>query len=45
MRHSVPSTPAGPVAVVSCHVERPLDDDAWRRDVRRRVAAGIAALG
>jgi hypothetical protein len=22
-----------------------LDDDAWRRDVRRRVAAGIAALG
>ena len=23
--------PAGPVAVVSCHVERPLDDDAWRR--------------
>jgi hypothetical protein len=22
--------PAGPVAVVSCHVERPLDDDAWR---------------
>jgi hypothetical protein len=23
--------PVGPVAVVSCHVERPLDDDAWRR--------------
>jgi hypothetical protein len=23
--------PAGSVAVVSCHVERPLDDDAWRR--------------
>jgi hypothetical protein len=23
--------PVGPVAVVSCHLERPLDDDAWRR--------------
>jgi hypothetical protein len=23
--------PVGPVAVVSCHVERPLDDDVWRR--------------
>src|SRR5260370_39767869 len=31
MRDSVPSMPADRVAVVSCHVERPLDDDAWRR--------------
>jgi hypothetical protein len=28
MRHSVPSPP---VAIVSCHVERPLHDDAWAR--------------
>lgn len=28
MRNSVPSAP-GTAAVVSCHVERPLDDDAW----------------
>ncbi len=28
MRHSVPSSPA---AIVSCHVERPLDDAVWRR--------------
>ena len=28
MRESVPTLPA---ALVSCHVERPLDDDAWRR--------------
>src|SRR5438270_10133295 len=31
MRDSVPSMAAGPAAVVSCHVERPLDDEAWRR--------------
>src|SRR5437588_11848029 len=28
MRHSVPSPPA---AIVSCHLERPLHDDAWAR--------------
>ena len=28
MRESVPTLPA---ALVSCHVERPLDDDAWSR--------------
>jgi hypothetical protein len=31
MRDSVPFMPVDPVALVSCHVERPLDDDAWRR--------------
>jgi hypothetical protein len=31
MRHSVPLPPGGTVAVVSCHVERPLDDAAWAR--------------
>jgi hypothetical protein len=28
MRHSVPSPPA---AIVSCHLEQPLNDDAWSR--------------
>jgi len=33
--------PAGPAAVVSCHVERPLDDDAWRRfDALQRARPG-----
>jgi hypothetical protein len=33
--------PAGPVAVVSCHVERPLDDDAWLRfDALQRKRPG-----
>ena len=33
--------PAGPAAVVSCHVERPLDDDAWRRfDALQRKRPG-----
>src|SRR5579872_1607382 len=41
MSHSVPSTPAVPVAVVSCHVERPLDDEAWRRfDLLQRRRPG-----
>jgi hypothetical protein len=31
MRNSVPFASVGPAAVVSCHVERPLDDEAWRR--------------
>jgi len=46
MRHSVPSTPAGPVAVVSCHVERPLDDDAWRRfdALQRRRPGGFDVI-
>lgn len=39
MRHSVPSEAAGPaVAVVSCHLERPLDDSAWRRFERLQLA-------
>jgi hypothetical protein len=29
MRNSVPFASARPVAVVSCHVERPLDDEVW----------------
>jgi hypothetical protein len=33
--------PASPAAVVSCHVERPLDDDAWRRfDALQRARPG-----
>jgi hypothetical protein len=31
MADSVPFPSAGPAAVVSCHVERPLADDAWAR--------------
>jgi hypothetical protein len=26
-----PSVPTAPVAIVSCHVEQPLDDETWRR--------------
>ena len=46
MRHSVPFTPAGPAAVVSCHVERPLDDDAWRRfdALQRRRPGGFDVI-
>ena len=43
MRNSVPSASAGTAAVVSCHVERPLDDDAWRRfdRLQRRRPGGF----
>jgi hypothetical protein len=46
MRDSVPSIPAGPVAVVSCHVERPLDDEAWRRfdALQRRRPGGFDVI-
>jgi len=46
MRDSVPFMPAGPVAVVSCHVERPLDDDAWRRfdALQRRRPGGFDVI-
>jgi hypothetical protein len=38
MRHSVPSPPA---AIVSCHLEQPLDDDAWSRfDALQRKRPG-----
>jgi hypothetical protein len=38
MRDSVPTQPA---AIVSCHVERPLDDAAWRRfDALQRSRPG-----
>jgi hypothetical protein len=41
MRDSVPFMPVDPVALVSCHVERPLDDDAWRRfDALQRSRPG-----
>jgi hypothetical protein len=30
MPDSVPLVPEEPFAIVSCHLERPLDDDAWR---------------
>ncbi len=38
--------PAGPVAVVSCHVERPLDDDGWRRfnALQRRRPSGFEVI-
>jgi hypothetical protein len=37
---------AGPAAVVSCHVERPLDDDAWRRfdALQRRRPGGFDVI-
>lgn len=41
MRDSLPST-----AVVSCHVERPLDDDAWKRfdRLQRRRPGGFDVI-
>src|SRR5258705_7211458 len=46
MRDSVPSMPAVSVAVVSCHVERPLDDEAWRRfdALQRRRPGGFDVI-
>jgi hypothetical protein len=46
MRTSVPFQPVDPVAVVSCHLERPLDDDAWRRfdDLLRRRPGGLDVI-
>jgi hypothetical protein len=46
MRDSVPFMPAGSVAVVSCHVERPLDDEAWRRfdALQRRRPGGFGVI-
>jgi hypothetical protein len=43
MRDSVPFVPAGPVAVVSCHLERPLDDPVWKRfdALQRRRPGGF----
>jgi hypothetical protein len=43
MRHSVPGPPA---AIVSCHLERPLDDDAWARfdDLQQRRPGGFDVL-
>jgi hypothetical protein len=46
MRNSVPSVPAGTAAVVSCHVERPLDDGAWERfdRLQRRRPGGFDVI-
>src|SRR6476646_2979138 len=43
MRHSVPSPPA---AIVSCHLEQPLRDDAWERfaALRRRRPGGFDVI-
>src|SRR5581483_9838965 len=47
MRDSVPSRPGGAaVAVVSCHLGRPLDDEAWRRfdALQRRRPGGFDVI-
>jgi hypothetical protein len=46
MRDSVPFMAAVPVALVSCHVERPLDDEAWRRfdALQRRRPGGFDVI-
>ncbi len=43
MRHSVPGPPA---AIVSCHLEQPLRDDAWRRfdELQRRRPGGFDVI-
>lgn len=43
MRHSVPRPPA---AIVSCHVEQPLHDEAWRRldELLRRRPGGFEVI-
>src|SRR5581483_7642010 len=43
MRHSVPSPP---VAIVSCHVEQPLHDEAWSRfdELQARRPGGFEVL-
>jgi len=41
-----PSVPTEPVAIVSCHVEQPLHDDAWARflELRRRRPGGFDVI-
>jgi hypothetical protein len=43
MRHSVPSRP---VAIVSCHLEQPLRDDAWARfdELQQRRPGGFDVI-
>jgi hypothetical protein len=43
MRHSVPSRP---VAIVSCHLEQPLRDDAWARfdELQQRRLGGLDVI-
>jgi hypothetical protein len=42
----VPSRPGATAAVVSCHVERPLDDEAWHRfdTLQRRRPGGFDVI-
>jgi hypothetical protein len=46
MGNSLPSPSAGTAAVVSCHVERPLDDAAWARfdRLQRRRPGGFDVI-
>jgi hypothetical protein len=46
MRHSVPFPSGGTAAVVSCHLERPLDDAAWSRfdALQRRRPGGFDVI-
>ena len=46
MRNSVPSASTRTAAVVSCHVERPLDDTAWARfdRLQRRRPGGFGVI-
>ena len=46
MRNSVPSASTRTAAVVSCHVERPLDDAAWARfdRLQRRRPGGFDVI-
>ena len=46
MRDSVPSVSVGPAAVVSCHLERPLDDASWRRfdELQRKRHGGFDVI-
>jgi hypothetical protein len=43
MRNSVPSPPA---AIVSCHLEQPLDDETWERfvELQRRRPGGLDVI-
>src|SRR5579862_9770246 len=45
MPHTRHIVPGGAVAIVSCHVERPLDEEAWRRfDAFQRLRPGGFAV-
>src|SRR5919204_2240277 len=46
MRHSVPGSTRALGAIVSCHLERPLDDEAWARfdRLQRRRSGGFDVI-